>query len=51
MSGDDILVTERLGKSFGGFAAVSDVNLKVRRGSIHALIGPTGPARRLVSIC
>ena len=45
MSGDDILVTERLGKSFGGFAAVSDVNLKVRRGSIHALIGPNGAGK------
>jgi branched-chain amino acid transport system ATP-binding protein len=45
MSGDDILVTERLGKTFGGFAAVSDVNLKVRRGSIHALIGPNGAGK------
>ena len=45
MSGEDILVTERLGKSFGGFAAVSDVNLKVRRGSIHALIGPNGAGK------
>ncbi|MGA2484691.1 MAG: ABC transporter ATP-binding protein [Roseiarcus sp.] len=45
MSEDDILVTEGLGKSFGGFAAVSDVNLKVRRGSIHALIGPNGAGK------
>jgi branched-chain amino acid transport system ATP-binding protein len=45
MSGDDILVTERLGKSFGDFAAVSDVNLRVRRGSIHALIGPNGAGK------
>jgi branched-chain amino acid transport system ATP-binding protein len=45
MSKDDILVTERLGKSFGDFAAVSDVNLKVKRGSIHALIGPNGAGK------
>ena len=45
MSEDFILVTERLGKSFGDFAAVKDVNLKVRRGSIHALIGPNGAGK------
>jgi branched-chain amino acid transport system ATP-binding protein len=45
MSKDDILVTERLGKSFGDFAAVSDVSLKVKRGSIHALIGPNGAGK------
>ena len=45
MSEDYILVTERLGKSFGDFAAVKDVSLKVRRGSIHALIGPNGAGK------
>ncbi len=44
-SGDDILVTEGLGKSFGGFQAVCDVSLRVRRGSIHALIGPNGAGK------
>jgi branched-chain amino acid transport system ATP-binding protein len=44
-SGDDILVTEGLGKSFGDFNAVSDVSLRVRRGSIHALIGPNGAGK------
>jgi branched-chain amino acid transport system ATP-binding protein len=34
-----------LGKSFGGFHAVKDVNLQVRRGSIHALIGPNGAGK------
>ena len=42
---DDILVTEGLGKAFGDFKAVSDVNLRVRRGSIHALIGPNGAGK------
>ncbi|MGO9742798.1 MAG: ABC transporter ATP-binding protein [Roseiarcus sp.] len=45
MSGDDILVTERLSKSFGDFSAVSAVDLSVRRGSIHALIGPNGAGK------
>ncbi len=44
-NGDDILVTEGLGKSFGDFKAVSDVNLRVRRCSIHALIGPNGAGK------
>ena len=45
LSGDDILVTEGLGKSFGDFKAVSDVSLRVKRGSIHALIGPNGAGK------
>jgi len=45
MNEDFILVTERLGKAFGDFAAVSDVNLRVKRGSIHALIGPNGAGK------
>ena len=45
MSEDDILVTEGLCKAFGDFSAVSDVNLRVRRGSIHALIGPNGAGK------
>jgi branched-chain amino acid transport system ATP-binding protein len=45
-TGDDyILVTEGLSKAFGGFSAVTDVNLKIRRGSIHALIGPNGAGK------
>ncbi|PPE66308.1 ABC transporter ATP-binding protein [Caldimonas caldifontis] len=40
-----ILVVRGLTKEFKGFAAVSDVNLTVRRGSIHALIGPNGAGK------
>ena len=43
--GDIILSADKLGKRFGGFAAVTDVDLKVRRGSIHALIGPNGAGK------
>lgn len=42
---DYILKTENLTKSFGGFAAVSNVNLNVKRGAIHALIGPNGAGK------
>src|SRR5258705_10338141 len=40
-----ILETHGLTKEFAGFFAVSDVNLRVRRGSIHALIGPNGAGK------
>ena len=42
---ETILETIGLGKSFKGFSAVNDVNLKVARGSIHALIGPNGAGK------
>uniref|UniRef100_UPI003F49648B ABC transporter ATP-binding protein n=1 Tax=Cupriavidus yeoncheonensis TaxID=1462994 RepID=UPI003F49648B len=45
MHHDLILETRNLGKAFCGFTAVSDVNLRVRRGSIHALIGPNGAGK------
>ncbi|WP_454743279.1 ABC transporter ATP-binding protein [Cupriavidus necator] len=40
-----ILETRQLSKSFKGFAAVKNVDLAVRRGSIHALIGPNGAGK------
>lgn len=45
MSSDDVLIAEGLTKAFAGFTAVKDVNLNVRRGSIHALIGPNGAGK------
>ena len=45
MADDIILATEGLTKEFKGFVAVSDVDLKVRRGTIHALIGPNGAGK------
>lgn len=42
---DAILVARGMTKTFGGFAAVRDVNLSVRRGSVHALIGPNGAGK------
>ena len=40
-----ILETRNLTKEFKGFTAVSDVNLSVERGHIHALIGPNGAGK------
>jgi branched-chain amino acid transport system ATP-binding protein len=45
---DVILETRNLTKGFKGFIAVNDVNLNVRRGSIHALIGPNGAGKTTV---
>ncbi len=45
MSNDIILEAENLTKTFAGYVAVNDVNLRVERGSIHALIGPNGAGK------
>jgi branched-chain amino acid transport system ATP-binding protein len=42
MNDETILETEDLTKEFAGFTAVNGVSLRVKRGSIHALIGPNG---------
>jgi branched-chain amino acid transport system ATP-binding protein len=44
-SPDIILATEGLTKDFKGFTAVSDVEIAVERGTIHALIGPNGAGK------
>lgn len=48
MTQEFILETQGLSKQFLGFNAVSDVNLRIRRGSIHALIGPNGAGKTTV---
>lgn len=48
MTTDIILETRGLSKEFKGFAAVQDVNLQIRRGTIHALIGPNGAGKTTV---
>ena len=45
MSSDIILETRALSKEFKGFVAVDNVDLKVQRGTIHALIGPNGAGK------
>ena len=48
MAGDIILETRSLTKEFKGFVAVNAVDLRVTRGTIHALIGPNGAGKTTV---
>ncbi len=40
-----LLEVEKISKSFGGFFAVTDVDLSVADGAIHCLIGPNGAGK------
>jgi branched-chain amino acid transport system ATP-binding protein len=44
-SATPLLEARNLTRRFGGYAAVSDMNLTVRHGTIHALIGPNGAGK------
>ena len=41
-SQSNILVINNVSKYFGGLAAVSNCSLKIKKGSITAIIGPNG---------
>ncbi|MDE2363518.1 MAG: branched-chain amino acid ABC transporter ATP-binding protein/permease [Hyphomicrobiales bacterium] len=43
--GVNVLETDVLSKHFGGLKAVDGVDIAVRRGSVHALIGPNGSGK------
>src|SRR6185503_9433664 len=45
MSENDILIMENISKSFPGVKALSDVQLTVRKGTIHALMGENGAGK------
>src|SRR5215468_11518364 len=45
MSEDYIVETNGLTKEFKGFTAVKNIDLKIGRGTIHALIGPNGAGK------
>ena len=45
MGGDYILATENLCKCFGAARVVSDLNLRVPRGSIYGFLGPNGAGK------
>jgi branched-chain amino acid transport system ATP-binding protein len=44
-AGTTILGTSKLGKSFGGFQALKNVDLSVREGQILGIIGPNGAGK------
>lgn len=48
---ENILEVKGLGKSFGGFTALSDVNLSVRKGERLGLIGPNGSGKTTLISC
>lgn len=45
MSSDAILVMEHISKAFPGVQALDDVQLTVRRGTVHALMGENGAGK------
>ena len=45
VAGDNVLEVKGLSKHFGGLKAVDEVDIAVRRGSVHALIGPNGSGK------
>ena len=44
-SGDTVLEVTQLSKHFGGLKAVDQVDMTVKRGGVHALIGPNGSGK------
>jgi len=42
---DELLVARQVLMQFGGLKAINNVDLQVRRGSIHGLIGPNGSGK------
>ena len=45
VAGDTVLEVKGLSKHFGGLKAVDEVDIAVRRGGVHALIGPNGSGK------
>ncbi len=45
IGGDTVLEVAQLSKHFGGLKAVDQVDMTVKRGGVHALIGPNGSGK------
>ena len=50
-NGDDILVMEDISKSFPGVKALDGAKLRVKRGSVHALMGENGAGKSTLMKC
>ena len=46
-----ILTVENVNKRFGGLQALSNVNLQVEEGTVHAIIGPNGAGKSTLLNC
>jgi len=46
-----ILEVRNVSKNFGGLAALSDVNLTIEEGTVHAIIGPNGAGKSTLLNC
>ena len=46
-----ILEIEGVNKTFGGLHALSDINLKIEKGTTHAIIGPNGAGKSTLLNC
>ena len=52
MENNLVLEIEGVNKSFGGLKALTNVNLKIEEGKIHAIIGPNGAGKStLLNVC
>ncbi len=52
MHGNIVLHVADVDKSFGGLRALSDVDLQVEEGTVHAIIGPNGAGKStLLNVC
>ncbi|MCK5661835.1 MAG: ATP-binding cassette domain-containing protein, partial [Thiotrichaceae bacterium] len=49
---DIILKINDVQKSFGGLKALSDLNLEIEEGKVHAIIGPNGAGKStMLNVC
>jgi len=49
---DSVLKISNVNKNFGGLKALTDINLNIEKGKVHAIIGPNGAGKStLLNVC